>query len=219
MSDIDVDETFDDQLDPDIYLDEDELENNKNDFLPNKTKIELDNDDNENDYIDDKDEEGEEGEEGEDADLNDDNYDYDEEYADLYDEIDDDIEDDENKKTNNINKKNKISTKIPISNKNKVSFIDNELENDSKIQYIIKNDEKITSNILTIYEITELIGIRATQIANGAPIFTDIEYISDPIEMAKKEIINNKCPLYVKRYIGLDKYELWDPNTMIKPKL
>jgi DNA-directed RNA polymerase subunit K/omega len=216
MSDIDVDETFDDQLDPDIYLDEDELENNKNDFLPNKNKIELDNDDNENDYIDDKDEEGEEGE---DVDLNDDNYDYDEEYADLYDEIDEDMDGDENKKTNNINKKNKIQSKIPISNKNKVSFIDNELENDSKIQYIIKNDEKITSNILTIYEITELIGIRATQIANGAPIFTDIEYINDPIEMAKKEIINNKCPLYVKRYIGLDKYELWDPNIMIKPKL
>jgi DNA-directed RNA polymerase subunit K/omega len=219
MSDIEVDETFDDQLDPDIYLDDDELENNKNDYLPNKTKIELDNDDNENDYIDDKDEDGEDGE---DIDLNDDNYDYDEEYSELYDEIDEDIEEiniDENKKTKNINKKTKIQSKIPISNKNKVSFIDNELENDSKIQYIIKNDEKITSNILTIYEITELIGIRATQIANGAPIFTDIEYINDPIEMAKKEIINNKCPLYVKRYIGLDKYELWDPNIMIKPKL
>ena len=66
---------------------------------------------------------------------------------------------------------------------------------------------------------TELIGIRATQISQGAPVFVDIEYISDPIEMAKKEIINNKCPLYIKRYIGLDRYELWDPNIMIKPKI
>jgi DNA-directed RNA polymerase I, II, and III subunit RPABC2 len=66
---------------------------------------------------------------------------------------------------------------------------------------------------------TELIGIRATQISSGAPVFTDISNIQDPLEMAKLEIINNKCPLYVKRYIGLDKYELWDPNEMIKPKL
>ena len=62
-------------------------------------------------------------------------------------------------------------------------------------------------------------GIRATQISQGAPVFTDIKNITNPIKMAEKELIDNRCPLYVKRYIGLDKYELWDPNTMIKPKL
>lgn len=103
--------------------------------------------------------------------------------------------------------------------KNDLTFVDNDLENESKIQYIIKSDDKITSNILTIYEITELIGIRATQISQGSPIFVETDYISDPIEMAKKEIINNKCPLYVKRYIGLDCYELWNPNEMVKPKI
>jgi DNA-directed RNA polymerase subunit K/omega len=206
MSDNELDieyEEYNDQLDPDIYLDNEEFNTNDKDFLPNKNKSELDNDDNENDYINEKDED-----ELDDPDLNDETYEDD----DLDPEIDEEL--DEDGDANNIKKNIKN-----VINKNKVSFIDNELENDSKIQYIIKNDDKITSNILTIYEMTELIGIRATQIANGAPIFTDIEYINDPIEMAKKEIINNKCPLYVKRYIGLDKYELWDPNVMIKPKL
>lgn len=198
MSDIEINEDefddFEDQIDPDIYLNDEELDNKMSNpntkYLPNKNKADLDNDDNVNDYLDDED-----PEDPEDVDINDENYD------------DYDLDGDYNEENEDLNQKNKVN------------FIDNELENDSKIQFITKNDDKITSNILTIYEITELIGIRATQISNGAPVFTDIEYLNDPIEMAKKEIINNKCPLYVKRYIGLDKYELWDPNTMIKPKL
>lgn len=183
MSDISIDD-----LDQDLYLDDDDLtefENNKlNKNFPNKNKSDLDNDDNENDYINDQDENIE------DVDIPDDDY--------------DDIPEDDD---------------LDLESKNDLTFIDNDLENESKIQYIIKTDDKITSNILTIYEMSELIGIRATQISQGSPVFVDINYISDPIEMAKKEILNNKCPLYVKRYIGLDRYELWNPNEMIKPKI
>jgi len=189
MSDIDITE----ELDQDLYLDEDDLdtlESNKSiKFYPNKNKSDLDNDDNENDYLNDED-----LDDNDDPDIPDEDYDN-------YDLDNDDLE------TDNM-----------VLN-SKITFVDNELDNESKIQYIIKSDDKITSNILTIYEMTELIGIRATQISQGAPVFVDIEYISDPIEMAKKEIINNRCPLYVKRYIGLDRYELWDPNIMIKPKI
>lgn len=182
-----------DDLDQDLYLDDEDLEvyeeNKSNKNFPNKNKSDLDNDDNENDYIND--------DEVEDADLQDDDYD--------------------NYELNEED--NELDNELEEESKNDLTFIDNDLENESKIQYIIKNDDKITSNILTIYEMTELIGIRATQISQGSPVFVDINYISDPIEMAKKEIINNKCPLYVKRYIGLDKYELWNPNEMIKPKI
>jgi DNA-directed RNA polymerase subunit K/omega len=187
MSDVDR-ESIIDELDQDLYLDEDLLDsyesNKTNKLLPNKNKSELDNDDNENDYINE--------DEQDEQDLQDEDYDN-------YELNDDELDDD--------------------SSNNKINFIDNELDNESKIQFIIKNNDKITSNILTIYEMTELIGIRATQIAQGAPVFIDITYISDPIEMAKKELINNRCPLYIKRYIGLDRYELWDPNIMIKPKI
>lgn len=194
MSDIDMAEELDQELDQDLYLDEDDLDNLESNksikFFPNKNKSELDNDDNENDYLND---DPDDDPENDDIDNQDDDYDN-------YDLNDDDLD-------------------IDNITSNKINFIDNELENESKIQFIIKSDDKITSNILTIYEMTELIGIRATQISQGSPVFIDIDCISDPIEMAKKEILNNKCPLYVKRYIGLDKYELWDPNIMIKPKI
>ena len=193
MSDIDITEELDQDLDQDLYLDEDDfdnLESNKSiKFYPNKNKSDIDNDDNENDYLND-----EEPDDNEDPDIPDEDYDN----YELNDD-DDDLDD--------------------LATNSKITFIDNELDNESKIQFIIKSDDKITSNILTIYEMTELIGIRATQISQGSPVFVDIEYLSDPIEMAKKEIINNKCPLYIKRYIGLDRYELWDPNIMIKPKI
>lgn len=182
---------LDNELDDDLYIDDDELEILDSD-KPVKNKIDLDNDDNENDYINDEDEDDEHDNDNQDEDYE--NYDLNDE------EADDDLD--------NYNPSN-----------SKINFIDNDLDNESKVQFIVKGDDKITSNILTIYEITELIGIRATQISQGSPVFINIENISDPIEMAKKEIINNKCPLYIKRFIGLDKYELWDPNTMVKPKL
>lgn len=194
MSESDIELEYDDNLDPDIYLDEDDEKDQNNKFKVNKNKSELDNDDNNNDYINDDD-----PEDPEDPDDVDDNYDdYDLNY--------DDEEDGDNLDDSNYHEDN-------------IHYTDNDLDNDSKIQYIVNSEERITSNIITIYEITELIGVRSTQISQGSPIFTEVKNITNPIEMAKKEILDNKCPLYIKRHIGLDKYELWDPNTMIKPKM
>jgi DNA-directed RNA polymerase subunit K/omega len=100
-----------------------------------------------------------------------------------------------------------------------INFNDNENENDMKCEIIVKSENRITSNILSIYEYIELISIRASQITNGSFVFTDVIGLSDPLEMAKKEVIDNKCPLYVKRHIGLNRYELWSPNVMSKPKI
>ena len=194
MSESDIELEYDDNLDPDIYLDEDDEKDQNNKFKVNKNKSELDNDDNNNDYINDND-----PEDPEDPDDVDDNYD-------VYDLNYDDEEDGDNLDDSNYHEDN-------------IHYTDNDLDNDSKIQYIVNSEERITSNIITIYEITELIGVRSTQISQGSPIFTEVKNITNPIEMAKKEILDNKCPLYIKRHIGLDKYELWDPNTMIKPKM
>jgi len=178
-------------LDPDTYLDEDiDEELIESDYAANKNVDDYDNDDNLNDYVDDID-----PEDFPDVDDNDDTYeDYDET------ENDDDNEDEEYNSSN-------------------INFNENDLDNDSKFQYIVKTNERITSNILTIYEFVELISIRATQISNGSYIITDITGLSDPMEMAKKEILDNKTPLYIKRYIGLDRYELLDVNLMAKPKI
>jgi DNA-directed RNA polymerase subunit K/omega len=135
----------------------------------------------------------------------------------LDDEIDENDEPDDNYEI----EESDIEDEELDDNYNKNNFDYNELDKDdeSKIQYIVNNSNRITSNILTIYEFTELIGIRATQISQGSPIFTDVTGLTDPMKMAKKEILDNKCPLSIKRYIGLDRYELWDPNIMVKPQI
>jgi DNA-directed RNA polymerase subunit K/omega len=211
-SDIDMD--YNDNLDPDIYLDED-LDNNLDDILDsngkrtlgdfpvNKNKMELDNDDNINDYINDNDED-----EFDDPDLNDDDIYEDEIYDNIY----------SNEYTNEYTNEYEDNKNVNFKSNTQI-YADNDYDQESKIQIIVKPEERITSNRLTIYELIELIGIRATQISQGSQIFTNVENILDPLDMAKKEIWDNKCPLSIKRYIGLDKYELWNPNDMVKPKI
>ncbi len=104
-----------------------------------------------------------------------------------------------------------------------INFNENELDNESSFEYIVPANERLTSNTLTEFEFTELISVRGQQISQGSYVFvSDIEGINDPIEIAKKELLSNKSPLYVKRYIGrtknMEKFELWNPNEMNKPK-
>ena len=175
----------------DIESDIENDDSNLPTFKKDKTNIEIDNDDNENDYIDDENE-----------DVDDETYEPDDENG-------DEIEDENENENENYNH-------TYIEDNINLNDIDN---NDMKYEIIVKSENRITSHILSIYEFIELISIRASQITNGSYVFTDITGISDPIEMAKKELLDNKCPLYVKRLIGLNKYELWSPNVMSKPHL
>ncbi len=84
---------------------------------------------------------------------------------------------------------------------------------------IVPEEERITSDVLSKYELIELINIRATQISKGNKAFTNVEGLRDPISMAKKEIFDNECPLLIKRHIGNNLYEIWNPNEMSKPKI
>lgn len=86
-------------------------------------------------------------------------------------------------------------------------------------EIIVAMEDRITSDILSKYEIVELISIRATQISKGDKPFTDVESLRDPIAMAKKELYDNRCPLLVKRGVGNNMYEYWNPNYMSKPKI
>lgn len=54
--------------------------------------------------------------------------------------------------------------------------------------------------ILSIYEKTNLIGIRATQIENGAPVFVDVpEGLEDVVQIAEMELAQKKLPLIICR--------------------
>lgn len=86
-------------------------------------------------------------------------------------------------------------------------------------EIIVKEEDRITSDVLSKYEMVELISIRATQISKGDKPFTGVGSLRDPISMAKKELYDNRCPLLVKRNIGNNMYEYWNPNHMSKPKI
>ena len=54
--------------------------------------------------------------------------------------------------------------------------------------------------ILSIYEKTNLIGIRATQIENGAPVFVDVpDGLEDVVQIAEMELAQKKLPLIICR--------------------
>ncbi len=51
----------------------------------------------------------------------------------------------------------------------------------------------------TIYERARIIGVRTTQIENGADPKTDVKGLTDPYEMAVKEFEDGKTPLIILR--------------------
>jgi len=148
--------------------------------------------------------------------------------ADIADATDADIVDKKNSK--NLNPKNikymnlKNNFLDPPLNKNIVL----EKSNKPRTILIMSNADRITSDHLQKSERAALISIRAKQIANdGAP-----EYLNDIVTEIKKnkinissndiadaELMNRKCPLKLRREIGVNSkdeliVEEWDPNDM-----
>jgi len=78
---------------------------------------------------------------------------------------------------------------------------------------------RITSEYMTLYEYSIIVGTRATHISEGSVLYTDPEGLFDPRDIAKKEINENKCPLSVSRKISPTAIEVWEVNEMIKPQL
>ena len=72
---------------------------------------------------------------------------------------------------------------------------------------------------MTMYERTEVIGIRATQIERGGQIFVKLpdNFSNDPIKMAEYELMQGKCPLSIKRYKDSKNVEIWSCNELIIP--
>jgi DNA-directed RNA polymerase subunit K/omega len=58
-----------------------------------------------------------------------------------------------------------------------------------------------TTNFLTKYEYTRILGMRAQEIAKGSQVYVDVGDIKDPIQMAEKEIREGKCPYIIERPI------------------
>ena len=73
----------------------------------------------------------------------------------------------------------------------------------TRIIKIVSPDEWITSDFMTVCECARAIALRAQQIADGGHVYTDCAAgITDAKAMARKELLDNKSPLTLWRYVG-----------------
>lgn len=121
----------------------------------------------------------------------------------------DDEEDDDDDDTNDD-----VERRIP----KKRNHVYHQIPDSTEIK-IIAPENRLTSEYMTIYEYSMIVGTRATHIANGSVLYTDAQGLYDPREIAKKEIAENRCPLLVTRRISSTAVEVWEVNEMIKPQL
>lgn len=68
---------------------------------------------------------------------------------------------------------------------------------------------KKTIPILTKYERARIIGLRAQQIARGAPLYIDRGLETEPIRLAEMELVERKLPFIVRRRLPNDSFEDW----------
>ena len=74
---------------------------------------------------------------------------------------------------------------------------------------------KQTNPYLTKYERTQLIGIRAQQLSNGAIPMVITEGLTNTVKIAEKELNERKIPIIVRRYMPNGEYEDWKIEELI----
>lgn len=141
-----------------------------------------------------------------------------EQESDIESNIDDNIEDNANLMLEDEEEeKLDIPDLVPIKEKRKERY---EYKPEIiKTQIIMHPANRITKAILSKFEYTEVISQRSKQIENGGRSFTDDKNLSDPIEIAKKEIADKKCPICIDRYLPNDIIERWKVNELAIPDL
>ena len=79
--------------------------------------------------------------------------------------------------------------------------------------YNIKNN--ITSNKMTKYEYTKILGMRAQQITMGSnPLITITPDMKNAVEVAEEELRQRKTPFFVAREINKNHIDLWRIEDM-----
>jgi len=80
---------------------------------------------------------------------------------------------------------------------------------------IIHDPLHTTIPILTKFEYTRILGLRATQIEHNSPLFIDIDdSIIDSYIIARKELESKKLPFIICRPLPGGKMEYWDINDL-----
>jgi len=122
-----------------------------------------------------------------------------------YEELDDSEEENENEgEEDNTDRDFDIEDVVVSTNKEK------KLLNISDMENLLNSKDKQTSDKITKYEYTKVIGLRSTQISLGMPPLTDIGDLQDPYLISIKEYQENKIPFIIQRPLpDGESFEYW----------
>ncbi|KAF2751689.1 RNA polymerase Rpb6 [Sporormia fimetaria CBS 119925] len=79
----------------------------------------------------------------------------------------------------------------------------------------VPDDKRTTTPYMTKYEKARVLGTRALQISGNAPVLIDVEGMTDPLQIAIKELREKKIPLVVRRYLPDGWYEDWTCEELL----
>lgn len=81
---------------------------------------------------------------------------------------------------------------------------------DAASKKAVDKSKRITTRFLTKYERARVLGTRALQISMNAPVMVDIGGETDPLQIARKELLEKKIPMIIRRYLPDGSYEDWN---------
>lgn len=89
---------------------------------------------------------------------------------------------------------------------------------------VVPDDERLSSNVMTLAEVTRAIALRAQQIATNPYIYTDAGDLDDAVSIARKELFDRRSPLVLERRMGRTPagesiIEMWAVREMSYPPL
>jgi DNA-directed RNA polymerase subunit K/omega len=135
-----------------------------------------------------------------------------EEEEELYEENDEELNEDEDLYECAIEKM------IDDDNDEINDFENSEIEN-VKEQKLLTNNERISSNRLSKYEMVRILGERTKQLTMGAkPLLKNYESLSYD-KIAEEELKLNMVPFKIKRNLPNGKYEIWLLEELYKDHL
>lgn len=130
-------------------------------------------------------------------------------------EFDDDIEDNDDQYQND---NECIIEKILDDDDNANNFENSEIDNE-KEEMLLTNNERISSNRLSKYEMVRILGERTKQLTMGAkPLLKNYESLTYS-KIAEEELKLNMTPFKIKRNLPNGKYEIWELSELYKDHL
>ena len=86
------------------------------------------------------------------------------------------------------------------------------------MEKLIPLDERVMSKYMTKYEKARVLGTRATQISQNSKLLLSKEEacnISDPLELATKELLLKRLTIVIRRYLPDGNFEDWPVNELL----